>query len=224
MADIVRKEDRVIITMRNEDDSFARKIRIPTDMWPLNRPDYEFFGPDETVPITDETVIRCFDKADQKMGFCYPNVKNVVNECYKHGIEVIPYVGWYVYTSYLYPVHHCWSVLKHPNGDASVLDYGDTFTKGCEIFPKLKSPDSIDESRALLIKLHHMMDEGNLHEFCGNPFGKVGFGFYIGCPCDPDEGIKIYQDLVNRYPDHPILGTINRETGASRIQEMYYGM
>ena len=52
------------------------------------------------------------------------------------------------------------------------------------------------------------------------PVGKPTEGMvYVGCPCNSEDGKKIYQELIRRYPDHECQRNVDH-TGYNATQRL----
>lgn len=192
------KEDRVVVKLRDEHGNFKKSVIVPTVQYPLNGK-YEVFHYQNTKQVTDEKVLKVFDKIKYRIGCCYLNAKELVAALREEGLEAKSYVGWLFTNPHQFPVHHCWVVM---NGEA-VLDLSDDFTamlsgQNAENF---KNKD-IKETRELIADFQMAARKVSNSVRCQPVGTPTPFLLYVGCECDPDEGKTIYQKLIERYPNH----------------------
>lgn len=193
------KGDKAVVKLVNEDRSFKKSVIIPTDYYPLNGK-YEVFTYANTKQTVDEEVLKVFDKVKYRIGHCYTNTEEMVQRLQKLGYDVKPYVGWAFTTACDFPIHHCWAVL---NGE-TILDLADDFTmmySGAN-GENFKEDQSEEERRELIVSFQMAASKVPNSARC-YPVGiATPFMLYIGCKCDPEEGRKIYNSLIRKYPDH----------------------
>lgn len=193
------KVDKAVVKLVNEDGSFKKSIVVPTDYYPLNGK-YEVFTYANTKQTLDDGVLEIFDKVKYRIGGCYTNTTELVARLQKRGYDVKSYVGWAFLTESDFPVHHCWAVL---NGE-TILDLSDDYTmmltgENGEYFTEGQSKE---ERRELIVSFQLAASKVPNRVRC-YPVGRATpFMLYIGCECSPDEGRKIYNNLIRKYPGH----------------------
>lgn len=190
------KENKAIVKLYNEDDSFRESVVVPTIKYPLNGK-YEVFHYKNTKIVTDEEVLKIFDAQEYQIGRCYQNTARMISALRSAGYDVKSYVGW-LFPEPDYPIHHCWAVL---NGE-SVIDLCDDFTQRANNEAFFRNAKTREEAMALMADFQ---EEGKKipHHIRCLPVGVPWKGLlYVGCECDPDSGRMIYQQLMRQFPDH----------------------
>ena len=192
------KDDKVVVKLFEEDGSFKKSILVPTIYYPLNGK-YTVFHYKNTEKIENEEVLRIFDNVKYSIGHCYSNARTLVMELKEAGYDAKSYVGWLFTEKNEFPIHHCWVILD----DKFLLDLSDDFTvmlsgKNKENFKNL----SYEETQQAICSFHLAVAKVPNRTRC-YPVGKpTSFLFYIGCECDPEEGILIYRRLLKQFPNH----------------------
>lgn len=192
------REKKVVVKLRKNDGSFWTSVQIPTVYWPLNG-HYEVFHGDNTKEVTDEKVISIFDNTEYRLGRCYTNTKDLYNALRAAGYNVKTYAGWTFVLEDI-PIHHAWLILEK-DGEKSLLDLADDYPmsigwqmKNVPAYPHVTREDHADWVEASL-KM-----QNSVRCF---PVGEVNpFWYYVGCECDPEEAVNIYQNLMHKYPGH----------------------
>lgn len=192
------KEDKAVVKLLNDDDSFKKSVIIPTDYYPLSG-EYEVFTYKNTKVVNDEKVLAVFDGVKYRIGCCYGNTQEVVSRLRELGYDAKPYVGWLFTGVTEFPIHHCWCVL---DGD-KILDLADDFTVmlsgvNGEHFKDKRG----DELRELAAAFQMAASKVPNRVRC-QPVGQATpFLLYVGCECEPENGRLIYRNLLQRYPHH----------------------
>lgn len=100
-------------------------------------------------------------------------------------------------------VHHCWTVLT--TGDAKhVIDLCDDFVVmyASENGNRIQAVEDPIARREMMADFELEAQKHPHHVRCfplGCPTPPL---LYIGCECDPKEGIQIWNDLIDRFPNH----------------------
>lgn len=202
------KNDKAVVKLRNEDGSFMESCIIPSVMYPLNG-EYEVFTCDNTEPVVDKAVLDIFDKVKYQVGRCYTNTEHLIELLQAAGYDAKSYVGWLFVCGTAYPVHHCWAVLNRK----SVLDLSDDYTALLRNASNFENLKDINETRLVLAKFHKAASKQPNSIRCyqvGTPSPSY---FYVGCPCNPDTGRIIYQNLIKELPNHKV----NRNVGTDGL-------
>ena len=191
------KEEKVVAKLHNEDGSHKMSINIPSAYWPLNGTKYEKFQFNDCALAEDETILEAFDATKYQIGRCYSNSEHLAQNLRERGVDAKIYVGWLFIEKNGVPIHHCWVVV---NG--SVLDLADDYyvqMANAEQFDKAKNND---ERMELIADFQKWARQFPNSKRC-MPVGRPTPGLlYIGCPCDPRMGRMIYNNLIDKYPDH----------------------
>lgn len=118
------------------------------------------------------------------------------------------------------PIHHCWVKFKD-----SIIDLSDDFAvlfnkENAMHFQGVKSKEEYAEVLASFhqfVKEHHIP---NSVRCC--PIGKPHSSLvYIGSVCEPEEGRKIYNQLITQYPDHECHKNVG-EDGMNATQRQLF--
>lgn len=208
------KENKVVVKLRDRDGSYLDSCIIPTDLYPLNNK-YEVFTYRNTKPVLDEAVLKIFDKVKYQIGHCYTNTENLVEALCEAGYDAKSYVGWLFVAAAVYPIHHCWVVL---NGE-SVLDLSDDHTMLLHNFKHFDNLKDINEARIALAEFHEAAKQQPNSVRC-QQVGTPSINYlYVGCPCPPDAGKLIYNNMMRRYPNHPTARNVDKQ-GFNPTQRM----
>lgn len=211
-AVVRRKPGRVIVKKRNPDGSFHTAVSVPSERWPLAGP-AEIFSYQNTKRLPQE-LDHLVDEVKYRVGFCYSNAAEVTEVFRKAGITAKAYVGWLFVGEAVFPVHHCWCVV---NGN-SVIDLADDFW--------LTAPSVLDAEgqgaaavRRKIVESHIEVSELKNSQRCA-PLGIPSpLMFYVGCPCEPEEGRRMFQSLIAKFPGHECLRRRD-EKGRTETQRM----
>lgn len=212
------KDTKAVVKFYDEQDVFQKSIVIPTIKWPLNGK-YEVFHAGNTIRITDERILSVFDQQTYRIGKCYTNVKVLLKDLRNAGISAKSYVGWLFTAKDEEPIHHCWVVVHGRNGN-SLLDLSDDFTvmlseKNREGFSSAKTKEDARELMANFTAAAKKMKNRIRCAPVGIP---TNFLLYIGCECEPYDGINIYKELMTRFPDHECQRNCDRN-GLNMMQK-----
>ncbi|MDF9599136.1 hypothetical protein P7D15_01730 [Bacillus cereus] len=214
------RKDKIMIKSREGN------VTVPSKLYPLtNKRTIAFFCFANTKPLTPEvehfeTIKKAFDEQELMTGYCYRNTERVYAGLLESGIpqeDLKTYVGWLLSGSR--PVHHCWLVYK----DEYLFD-GSTFVadlQAREMIHEQKITD-MQKQRELLTEL--MIENMKRPNSETRAFGKALPTYeYVGTVCVPNDGRKIYNDLIDAHPNHPSYNQAGQNPhGASKIQEMLY--
>lgn len=208
-----QKPQKVVVRLRNQDGSFLDSVNVPSVMWPLNAP-YEVFNCYNCTQISEQEVAVIVNALPYETGCCYSNTERVVKALQQHGYDVKQYCGWLFIGPNFHPIHHSWAVL---NG-CHVIDLADDYTLLDHNYSQYKSLTG-DALRHLMVDFAKWARQFP-HSMRCYPFGVPATRLlYIGCPCSKLEGIRIYNNLCDVYPNHPCCSR-TRPSGMTRLQEM----
>jgi hypothetical protein len=104
----------------------------------------------------------------------------------------------------------------------SVLDLSDDYTimfhgQNGKYFENCKT---VDEQRELMADFRKEAAKQPNSIRCA-PVGEPSFFLlYIGCECEPNEGRKIYRDLIKAYPNHPVHSNVD-SNGLNATQRLF---
>lgn len=191
---------------------------IPSDIYPLrNKSTAKIFSYANTEPLENEPKIaQIFDSITLQTGFCYTNTEKLKEALMKAGIhDFKTYTGW-IFLNGL-PVHHCWLVYK----DKYVFDAGVSMVDDAFQSAMAENPDAtMDEARLIYKQIFESyQDKSNSETYTS---GQVApFALYVGSETTPDQGRVIYNELINKHPDHPSYQAEGMNAnGRSKLQEM----
>lgn len=194
---------RAAIRRYGEDNNFLGSCIVPSQLYPLNRSQYEMFHFRNTELITDEGILDIINRQEFCHGRCYTNTKKMTSALRDAGYAAESYVGWLFINGIAPPIHHCWTVLQ-AHEQTYVIDLTDDFSvmffgENGERYRNAASP----KERKELLASFEVEAQQYPHQVRCHPLGCPTPGLlYIGLPCDPDEGIRIFNTLMARYPDH----------------------
>lgn len=194
------------------------KVKIPSQEYPLNS-DLDIFIYENTDILKDDKIIHLIDQIPYKIGCCYSNSNNIYNLLLKNNVYSKIYVGWLLLGNSI-PVHHCWIVYKNKY----LIDISDDID--CFLYNLTKNHIDInslsekDQKDLLLDFTKHSILHKN-SERCH--LGKVSYNnIYIGSQCNAEEGKRIFNKLLNKYPNHPCLAKNTDKNGMTPFQKEFY--
>lgn len=190
--------DRLVVKLLNENGSFRKSIIVPTAYYPLNGK-MEIFTVENTKPVEDETVLQIFDSVKYRVGFCYYNSDKLLSLLRENGYDAKMYCGWLFTSATQEPIHHAWVVLD----GVSVFDLSDDFTvmlsgKNGEKFNG-KDAKTVKE---LIADFHIAAKNAPNSIRCCTVGTPTPFLLYVGSECGAEQGKAIYNNLIDKYPDH----------------------
>jgi len=192
-------QDRVAVKLYDKNGAFLHSVVTPTEYYPLNGTP-QVFNYANTIPVKDGEVLAAFDEEKYRVGFCYDNTTRLVAALTERGYDVKPYVGWMFVSQFQAPVHHCWAVL---NGQ-SLIDFADDITVmlAGENAANFRQGGSLKEARKSIVDFQKAAQEQKNSVRC-YPVGQATpLLFYIGSVCDPNDGRRVYNALMRKYPNH----------------------
>ncbi len=214
------KPEKVVVKIHSEeDDSLIESINIPSVRWPLNGQYELFYTGNCAEPPSDrrEVIESIFNQQPYLRGHCYYNAEKLTERLVAAGFNARTYVGWLFCNEHEHPIHHAWTVLN----DNTVLDLSDDFTLMCygpnqEAFLSAKT---MEERRLIYVSFAKWTNTLKNSQRCcpiGLPFRDL---LYVGCPCSREEGIRIYNKLIDTFPQHPCAERVN-QNNLSPTQEL----
>lgn len=200
---------------------YNQQLVIPSDLYPLiNKKRIQLFTQYNTEMIDKEDikVIQAFNETEFEIGRCYTNTEKLKDNMLNYGIsekDIKTYTGWIVIGHI--PIHHSWLVYKNIHvldGGVKVSDY--EFLKYCND----NNITDKEKIRKMMLEIH--LEEEKKRNSETRIFGPViPIYYYIGTPSEPSDGIKLFNDLINRYPNHPSYQVDGMNAhGASKTQQM----
>ena len=206
------KPEKAVVKLWDEAGAFLKAVHIPTNMYPLNGP-YEVFHTGNTQRLREE-LYPVIDAVRYRIGFCYSNTTAIVEALTKAGVRAVSYAGWMFVGSGQLPIHHCWAVV---DGNC-VVDLADDFAMQRAACPDIVEAHG-DELRNKILEFQTAAQQWPNSVRC-YPLGIPSPGaLYIGSPCDPQEGIHIWNLLVDRYPNHECMRNCDAG-GMNRMQRL----
>lgn len=193
----------------------VRDIEIPSSHYPLFiKKNIQLFSFMDTKRIEDIRAEKAYNDVHCKLGFCYSNTEELVKSFTRYGLtDVVPYSGWLLLDGDV--IHHAWLVYK----GRYVVDPSVTRVDEIVRERKYMTPDLMRQDIVKLTKEYEQYPN-TFHR----TFGQVApFVLYIGSPTVPQKGRVIYNELMDKYPQHPAYthGGMN-QNGLSKTQAMYY--
>lgn len=198
---VIQKEDRVVIKLREDDNTFIKSIIIPTEYYPLNDK-YQMFTWKNTQEVTDKKILDVFDKVSYEIGRCYRNSAVLLERLKEAGYDAKSYCGWLFVGQGETPIHHCWIMI-----DNSIIDLSDEFTMYA--LQCRESFGSEKDAREAFIGFHMENRKRKNSERCcpvGVPAPNM---LYVGCECNPENGRTLYRELMKRFPEHECEANCN---------------
>lgn len=204
-----------------EGGHFVKSCVIPSELYPLNNKKnnpVKTFHSGNTVEIADEKVKEIIDKVTYRVGGCYQNSFEMLKLLHEDGIDdVKAYAGWACISNTQLPIHHSWLVL---NGN-SIIDLADEVDAILEIERNKDNLTGEEVIERMLAYRKGVMDKKNTERI--PHIGKCSKGmYYIGCECEPYDALKMYQSLIQRYPNHEAQRNVNSVTGRNRTQQAMF--
>lgn len=173
-------------------------ICIPSKEYPINEKE-EIFLEENTEEITDRAILNIIDSVPYKVGQCYTNADAIIKTLQEHKIKAKMYVGWMIIHNEL-PQHHSWVVLQNKY----LIDLSADIDNIHHFLQSLENAEAmtIDETREKLAHfLQEIIQQPHSHRL---HLGKVSKSLlYIGCPCSKEKGVRIFNELMEKYPNHP---------------------
>lgn len=208
------KPDKAVVRLYNDDGSFLGVVNTPTVLWPLGGR-YEVFTAENCALIENDAVAGIVDALPYRIGHCYQNAENVTQALQEAGYAATQYCGW-LFIGEQHPIHHSWAVLdgKH------VIDLADEFAVLHANHEQFGAASGMEATRELMVEFSKW-----IRQFPNSkrimPFGiPAGNLLYIGSPCSREEGINIYNQLIDRYPQHPCNERLVKGTNMTQMQMM----
>jgi len=217
------RDDKAVVKLLQEDDTFCDSVHIPTEYWPLNGR-YELFHYRNTMPVADPQILDIFDSIPYQIGHCYANAGSLAAALRERGYRAICYAGWLFTSVYEYPVHHCWVVLETEEGK-SVLDLSDdqTIMFAGENAKNFQPGLSQEQAREVIAGFIAAAVKEKNHIRCAPVGTPTPYFLYIGCPCNNDAAITTYNKLAVKYPRHKSIRNLD-ETGKNATQRLLADM
>ena len=204
------KPDKVVVKLRNNDGSFDRSIIAPTDRYPLTGTP-EIFHANCTEFAENEKLFEAIDTVRYQIGHCYTNASGITAALKSAGFDAVSYVGW-LFVGEQIPIHHCWTVV----GGNMVIDLCDDLPAQIDLQPDLPTLQGDALKAAFADFVRKTRDWPNSHRCY--PLGRPNPNWlYVGCPCEPVEGVKIWNRLMEAYPKHECQRTVGN-TNMSKTQ------
>lgn len=197
----LRQKPEKLVVKLYDDDEFIDAVNIPSVMWPLNgKP--EMFHHNCCEPIEDAAVTDLVNSIPYCVGECYSNAGAVTDALCAAGYQAKTYVGWLFVSGTEYPLHHAWTVLD----GIHVIDLEDDFALIAYSYNKFVTEETEYEADLLIDEFQEWAQTNLKHSERCQPFGVPAAQLlYVGAENTPLGGICEFQNLVAKYPDHPIL-------------------
>ena len=208
------KPAKAVVRLYNDDGTFLGVVNTPTVLWPLSGR-YEVFTAENCALIENDAVAEIVDAIPYRIGHCYGNAENVTKALQAAGYAATQYVGW-MFVGEQYPIHHSWTVLEGKH----IIDLADEFAVLHANHEQFDTATGMDTTRELMVEFHKW-----IRQFPNSkrimPFGiPAGNLLYIGCPCSREEGINIYNQLIDCYSQHPCNERLVKGTNMTQMQMM----
>ena len=186
-------------TFRMVDRTDGKDIKVPSNMYPLNR-EAQLFTTETTDTISDAHVREIVNCIDGRMNNTYQNTEQVVRTLNVYGIPAVQYVGWVVMSDSA-PMYHSFALVKGDHGGPAIIDLSvDPIWPQWE--QEMAQYTTPDEMRAAFIEKQSKRWDMPNTERC--VFGQVpDYMVYVASMCTTDQGLKLYQKVMRAFPKHP---------------------
>lgn len=209
------KEDKCVVKIRDDKDNLIDSVIIPTDYWYLPDKQISVFHKDNTRICEDEDILCAFNSVIYQIGKCHTNTNALVKALKQLNKDAKFYSGWlFTLQDRECPIWHSWCVI-----DDYVLDLSDNYYTMLVMNADKFQGKSIQEQRILNADfLEFALKNWSNSQRC-YPVGKVYKDFlYVGTECDMDTARTIYDNLIERYPNHKMQSDTN-DAGLNKTQE-----
>ena len=186
-------------TFRMVDRTDGKDIKVPSNMYPLNR-EAQLFTTETTDTISDAHLREIVNCIDGRMNSTYQNAEQVVRTLNVYGIPAVQYVGW-VFMSDSAPMYQSFALVKGDHGGPAIIDLSvDPIWPQWE--QEMAQYTTPDEMRAAFIEKQSKRWDVPNTERC--VFGQVpDYMVYVASMCTTDQGLKLYQKVMRAFPKHP---------------------
>lgn len=180
-------------------------VTIPSRLYPLNDTcemfcEHNTEDFDESLTSTHE-IKDIMNKAEYERHCCYTNSDKLLKTLIDNNINAEMYVGWMFVSANLFPIHHAWIVIDNNKFLDLTTSMSPEQKRKCQLLSSLM----IDGVEAFTFSEMLEMAEETLDNTERGVFGKVTQStYYIGSKCNRKEGINIFIDLAESYPNHPV--------------------
>lgn len=203
---LLHEKGNKVIVKSYRDSGFTKSRIFPTVKYPLPPGPIKIFSAENTEEVTDQKFLDLVDRVPFSLGKCFSVSKHLSILAKHSGFSIETYVGWY-FLDAGEPVFHCFTVLdgKH------VVDLSDDSV----LIDSIMRSDPYNRSKFIETKKWALSLKNSVR--C-KPLGKVFQNqFYISCPCHPDIGKRILNELLSRFPDHPAFSKVDSD-GMTKTQ------
>lgn len=180
-------------------------VTIPSRLYPLNGECQMFCEHnteefDESLDSTQK-IRDIMNNSDYERHCCYTNSDKLLKTLKDNNINAEMYVGWMFVSTNVFPIHHSWIVVDNNK----ILDLTTSMSPEQKRKCQLLSNLMIDGVKTFTFSEILERAEETLDNAERGVFGKVTQStYYIGSRCDRKEGIDIFIDLAESYPNHPV--------------------
>ena len=183
-------------TFRMVDRTDGKDIKVPSNMYPLNR-EAQLFTTETTDTISDAHVREIVNCIDGRMNNTYQNAEQVVRTLNVYGIPAVQYVGW-VFMSDSAPMYQSFALVKGDHGGPAIIDLSvDPIWPQWE--QEMAQYTTPDEMRAAFIEKQSKRWDVPNTERC--VFGQVpDYMVYVASMCTTDQGLKALPESHARLP------------------------
>ena len=223
------KEDRIIACYRDSAFPVPQKAIIPSTQYPIagqfelfvtaNTSSLQIRENGEFTAVSEEAakILAVIDKQRHDVGKCYFNADRVTSALQSKGYNAQTYVGWFFLADTM-PAHHAWTVLRLDD-KVSVIDLADNFYHLYEGYDKMVGL-TLDEQRMEVAKQTRKMEKMPNSKRCVPVGVPCPIAYYIGSPQGGMEGLKLFEELMNKQPYHPAHKKL--KGGLTKTQAMYF--
>jgi hypothetical protein len=218
-GNMLRERDgRISVKIYDFDRQYVDSAVVPSVSYPLNSNTYELFHQNNCAPLTNPQAIEAFNAVKYRIGQCYDNTERLLQEFAARNLQLTPYGGWLFIVDSGHPVYHSFAVYEE-NGQKSVIDLADDYTGIVRTVAQEMEGKPIEEARQIYVDYTQNAMRLSNSERCSVVGVPSDAYLYVAAPCTPQQAIKIRDQLLWQYPDHPCFLDITRsEDGLTDTQ------
>ena len=215
-------KNKAKVELYSQDGTYNGRVTIPSERYPLiDKTSFRVFNTDNCKEVTDALVIDCIDRVRYKAGHCYSMADELSKEFSKHKVAHNLWHGWLFTDVNKEPIHHCWVTVG--KNDESVIDLQDDTAFLHNVYNNINKNDKVtfyDLTKQLAVE---RMKGNVLNSKCCYPIGIPIQYYYVGCKIkNVIDAKRIYNNLIEKYPNHPCENNVVYENGMTKMQYEIY--
>lgn len=203
----------VYVMVRNQ------RHKIPSKFYPLAQPaKMTVMTHENTAPFSDSTFDALINDRTWETGRCYTNALRTVEILTRRGYDAEYFAGWLVIGGAT-PIHHAWAICSTEKG-THLFDLSISIPQA-RIFWDIDTSDPTwRQIAAQRLRAMSIVDVPSRTRIIGQ-VPEDPPCLYVGCPDTIDNARRMFNRLIQTYPQHPSYAYIPRnEHGATPLQEM----